>query len=272
MAFATTERAPDATPRLYWLHVPKCGTTFSNLFVRAACPHVVSDDEFRTPVRPATLKNAKDCAFAFGGFRIGHPPVTERHWTQVNGGMVTILRRPASRVASGFFDGLHDCKPLRSRFGLPDDPTVGIWRHFFRSFNTSVALDYARCVTACSVNMLTGRPCGAGAASAEQRAAALQHLRNDFAFVGVHEKWGESLDRFASLARVEVTSLDRQKWAWHNSSMFSARRAEVEQLYSTLSFDDDELYAAATEIFAAGGEGTRQVMAAVASGRVRTKK
>ena len=106
MAFATTERAPDATPRLYWLHVPKCGTTFSNLFVRAACPHVVSDDEFRTPVRPATLKNAKDCAFAFGGFRIGHPPVTERHWKQVNGGMVTILRRPASRVASTVNDDL----------------------------------------------------------------------------------------------------------------------------------------------------------------------
>jgi len=152
------------------LHVPKCaGTTFQAIVYRAGCGAEVlernlSDGTERPgltwPGQVLSLTRWR-CPHAFRHFAAWHAPLAPAADCAGSGRCVTVLRRPAERVASGFWHNLHDCAWLRhavGKFGEGNDLAF----HAYWKANATLAHVrlYAACVGSCASRMLAGRACG----------------------------------------------------------------------------------------------------------------
>ena len=269
-------RAAASAAGLVYVHVPKCGSTFSDIFARATCPSYrlqARDDGHRPILSEAHLGELRrGCTYGRGGFQVGHSPVSDKGYARSRGRLVMMQRRPASRAAAGFVHDLHDCKALQRRHRLTEAHELGeassnsslrfyarFWHEWTDAQRTALAREYAECVGACSVNMMTGGECGApredAAAVRARVTTAVQRVREGFAFVGLAEQWNRSLQLFSTMFGVEL--LPRTDLAVWRGGPRSDARAWVEALYAEMRFDDDAVYEAAAARF---GELEREVL------------
>ena len=188
----SSNRAP-----VRWLHVPKCGATFGLTVIRHACPELASwhtvymalrggrvDIRFSHAVGARHGSRGTRCA---GRLRLpftGHRPILPRD-TDV----VAIFRRPAQRIISAFLDNYHVWGlPGRERAAMKAAaPTIGAFARYPG-------------VAGCMSKMLAGRECGSRLAAREASAVlekAIRFLRSKrLAFVGLSERWDESICLF----------------------------------------------------------------------------
>ena len=240
-----------------YLHVPKTGSGMQNLFFRASCRLLV-EPPFLEPHEVKRLE-WKHCPKVMRrhGFGDGHAPAKPRLDFQTKrSGLVTMLRRPWRRALSGFFHKLHDCRELQIRYGILEGgrrARVGDPTHiraaealFYANASEEAVLEYAKCVSACATNMLTGYECGDTHAPANLD-RALQLLPR-LAFVGITEEWNTTLETFARRFAVPLVARDyatmrRQRYF----EQFPSAPRVASQLMRT-SFVDDALYEKAVEL------------------------
>ena len=114
--------------------------------------------------------------------------------------------------------------------------------HFYTNVSDAVIREYGECISACAVNMLTGMPCDAQTGETRVQ-KALDHLLNDFFFVGIQEEWNSSMSMFASLTGLRSSS----SLLTSNSrpGLRGETRQRVERIFEEFVFADDHLYRAA---------------------------
>jgi hypothetical protein len=222
----------DGRP-IWWMKAPKTASTFANILVRAVCPHA----HIKRPLRVADVF-LKDHGCYHRNRKIAHlqsghnplPPSTKGRSTAI----VTILREPTSRIVSGYFHNLHDCVPLKREVHITENSDIGLFRNQTAralvygadGVRADMLLRYARCVSACQTRMLIGMPCGMGTdellsgyehSSIDRRnvsslrgearsmvGRALERVRRDVAFIGVTERFTESVRSLSAFLQVPV--------------------------------------------------------------------
>lgn len=281
---ATGVRAANATQCLWdgspfwWLHAPKTASTFCNIIVRAACPGLQLKEQLREPNTKLLEEHHCSSYGRIANVRPGHRPLPSTFKGQ-RVAIISLFRDPVSRIASGYFHNLHDCRRLQRKYGFNEWDDVGLFKNGAarrlvygeRGVNVPVLLEYAACVSACHTRMLLNSGCG------DERGALGQAVRNDthamsleqlpragqsmirravslvsntLAFVGVTELFRESVQAFGAFAGVPVApSLDygntRPSWAG------KAQKAIAEAALANATLVDTFVYRAARERLAA---------------------
>jgi len=155
---------------VWWLHIPKCGTSFG------AAVSSCQQDPTREP-----------------GPNV-HPPVPPRSNSVEN--VVAIFREPSQRLASALtFMGFshHTC----GSWGCEKDDEGKI-RQLMRQGLTPATNNFlGKKFLGCQTNMVLGKMCMAGSpADPEQDAHEAIARVNKFLFVGLLEEWGLSICLF----------------------------------------------------------------------------
>ena len=229
---AAARGAPAPAPRkLYWLHIPKCGSTFANTVVHALCdgvPPNASEQKYlgKTP----NFIKGRSCPRLAVPVRDGwgrHDDLSASLLAKVGGAgrVVALLREPRARAEAAWNHvNIHGVP-------TPKGPPAGDARQF------------AEATAGCVARTLAGRgTClTPGRGDDKARDAAIARLR-ELAFVGVVERWAESICLFhlqfgAPCLAVEFEPLRSQP---HNRTVPRAARNV-----------DEDVYAEARRLFAA---------------------
>lgn len=206
-----------------WLHVPQTGINFAIAIMVYKCEFLEkffrSEDanaanllRFLTRTSRGALGTGK-CLEGFNGL---HLPLLPGEYMGHQGYraeyVVTMVRRPLQRVASGFVEHMEGCE---SGKGKEHDwrgeliETCELLSHDedradSKKFRTAerLVLRYGRCVTGCTGRMITGEACGHSASEPESEKALASRIdrakakMDRFAFVGLAERWSESVCLF----------------------------------------------------------------------------
>ena len=225
---------PQAPTYLYWLHIPKCGSTFANTVVHALCDGVPADaSEANFLGKTPDFIKGRSCprlaGRGFGGENWGrHDDLSAGLLAKVGGAdhVVALLREPQARAEAAWNHvNIHGVVPT------PKGPRANNARQF------------AEATAGCAARTLAGRgTClTPGRGDDKARDAAIARLR-ELAFVGIVERWAESICLFhlqfgAPCLAVEFEHLRSQP---HNRTVPRAARNV-----------DDDVYAEARRLFAA---------------------
>ena len=176
---------PQAPTYLYWLHIPKCGSTFANTVVHALCdgvPPNASEQKYlgKTP----NFIKGRSCPRLAVPVRDGwgrHDDLSASLLAKVGGAgrVVALLREPRARAEAAWNHvNVHGVP-------TPKGPPAGDARQF------------AEATAGCAARTLAGRgTClTPGRGDDKARDAAIARLR-ELAFVGVVERWAESICLF----------------------------------------------------------------------------
>jgi hypothetical protein len=283
-------RAPDlndSSAPIYWVHVPKCGSSFLNTFLASRrvcsgwpacarfhsgdsvhdffvvfphevyCPGQISRPLIRghSAIGPRPVANLTNLTTIVRGLPcyqqvpFVRAPARER--------LVILLRQPEQRLLSAFFYNQHMLTPKQR--------------------GKDAALAYARLMAGCAVRMLTQPPSVVSACSLvhalphhepkplpsrRDAAWAIRRLRNEFSFVGLTEKFELSVclfqaklgtpppcghDQIALIAQTRTST--RQSIAARNGSR--SAQYDVSVLRGWTDTIDGPLYAEAESIFEA---------------------
>lgn len=195
-----------------WLHIPKTGSTFMYAVLQIKCDVVLglgSADEqwaalesIRQSVTQGKGGMGRVCS---QGLRYYHRPLRPQpslgHQNGAVDHVVSFVREPAMRAASGLLHDYHDCKHVGHRFpGLSlDDMCVVLGQpegerdaSVFAHVKQMVYL-YAQCIEACNSHMVLGRSCSSRAGRADSLGVSAAAKLRHFAFVGVTGRWKESV-------------------------------------------------------------------------------
>lgn len=175
--------------KLSWIHVPKAGTSFSNVLVTWGCPSLPDDatvDESYSNkdgmfVPGFMQAHRAQCAKGMTLCGSGHLPIAKgscNDWEGHKGQFVAMFRQPEQRTLSGFFHNRHDI----------NDKTLDL-------------IHYADKIAGCSVRMLNGEHCGGdrgdgGEVTQAMVDTAVDRLETGFAFVGLVDQWALSVCLF----------------------------------------------------------------------------
>ena len=183
--------------RPFYVHVPKCGSSFAYPLAATHCPWY-DNNELHQLLR-MVLHPDPVCVRRMSRFEPGHAPIPLRASSHDIASVVTVVRHPHERIASGFLHHFHDC-PLMARElnvssrPVPDVSEVARWEQY--SQDRQLVLKYARCAagyTGCMFTPSDGR-CARGSTRprAVDVASVLVKMRS-FAFIGIQEQWEKSL-------------------------------------------------------------------------------
>lgn len=262
-SFSTCSSAMRATPsphltRLFWLHVPKCGTSFGFVIYSYACPRLPAAASIAPPpvqdaghsdlgkqsimlnllakYKPSTYC-PKD-AFEPGSVLFHHDPLRASLSSSHRG--VALFRDPVNRLYSAFHS-LH-AQGMRS-----------IEKVKLRNASTSPRT-YAQFpgIASCQVKMLNGYQCaGPKVVGVEELEVAKRRLTEAFAFIGLTEHYNLSVHLFHAMfgGSPRASVFENARPTAHFIHGFS--QAEASR-YLTPEDDpfDTELYIEACRIFA----------------------
>ena len=178
----------------FFLHIPKTGSSFWLSMIEKHCPNMTSIHQIRHLYDELSVGNsyAYDC---MSTFRAGHAPLDP---SGAINQVVTLVRDPLKRIASGFANNFHDCFHMQSRIGVKEQ---GMHEEPGRRNSCSSdllthdnVLEYAKCVSACSTNMLQGKSCEDHPASRWHD--GLEATLKGMAFVGITDRFKESTCAF----------------------------------------------------------------------------
>lgn len=228
---------------IFYLHVPKCGSSIATMLVQYACPTVPKDVHVKEPLFFSKRYPRHDyCPGGFARFNSGHHPVPKDEAIKHSGRLVTMLRRPRDRIVSGFLHDFHDCKdtpvPIkREGLGPPTDNSHVYQQLFQNKQNLSNALvQYFDCVEGCSVKQLTGRNCGSLPRPAANDINRAAKMLNNFGFIGITEEWEKTVDLWSKMFGGEYN----RDALLHNSrpSKYSEYTNILQNLYGELGLHD----------------------------------
>jgi len=154
---------------------------------------------------------------------------------------------------------------MKRRFDMMPDTLGTSHRRFYAKFTDAHVREYAECVSACSTRMLTNATCGmprasdlyeeGGAATGRMRQspiqpwkqvpAAVSVVQERAAFVGVHERWLDSLKALYAFANVTHHRADRVQARRRHYDPVA--RSRVAALLKDFQFVDAAVYNAAVE-------------------------
>lgn len=212
---------PKELNNIFYLHVPKCGSSFSTVLVQYACP---SFPKNRVVGPPSLLEfpvgqrmdYIKFCGNRFKRFRSGHAPLPSNLSSDFNAtiDVVTFLRNPLDRIISGFLNNFHDCYmgPLATKYTwlfpsteLKDIMPGGTSPNYTALFSNEhrkelqiVYRFYWNCVKGCATRMVLGEPCGNNISQEKKSLTtvdvkvAIERIQR-FAFVGLNDRWADSM-------------------------------------------------------------------------------
>jgi hypothetical protein len=240
---------------MFYIHVPKCGSSFATALAHLACGDKIDINEtVREPGVPSVgteTWNSKCGEGSFARFDSGHLPMPEKMTDNELSKVVMMVRAPKSRISSGYIHNFHDCGPLQTKYNLLENAPPAF--ALDGNIEPDTLEEYAICVQSCTVNMLTGRHCAYARKDAievpseEERASdvktAISRLRK-FGFVGLTDQWDLSI------------------CLWHAKFGGECIAAEFENLHEarvqydegsfpdSLHMGDQDLYDEAAELFA----------------------
>eukprot|EP00039_Didymoeca_costata_P003417 m.67520 g.67520 ORF g.67520 m.67520 type:complete len:351 (+) comp11897_c0_seq1:122-1174(+) len=200
------ERNPNVQQKtlnqLYWLHVPKCGTSFGLTLMNFGCPRLPNEVDFpkeansdpRLPILPLmadltkryklsiycdpnTFDRSRPLAF--------HMPVPPQLYNSQRG--VALLRDPRKRDFSAFHSKHADGMKKQLKPSLKRVETLGDYMAFPG-------------IRSCQVKMMTGRYCAEYSLVTNQDLEnAKKHLSTALAFVGLTDYFNESVCLFHAM-------------------------------------------------------------------------
>jgi len=215
------------------MKAPKTASTFGNILIRAACPGVHIKQALREPNVAFLHENNCYVHNKIARIRPGHTPLP----ISFNGKPVAIFaifREPISRVVSGYFHNLHDCRSMQGFFKINENHDIGLFnnasqrQHVYGTTGVEprVLQKYARCVSACQTRMLLNTGCGddrgpigsdldlaridpddARSLPGEARGMvkrAVKRVRSELAFAGVTERFKDTVRSLAEFLSVPV--------------------------------------------------------------------
>jgi hypothetical protein len=223
----------DGSP-LWWMKAPKTASTFGNLLARGICPGIHLKEAMREPDIRVLRQFHCDDSSRIGRFRPGHQPLPLSFGGKKMA-IVSVFREPVSRVVSGYFHNLHDCRAVQNQFGINENSDIGLFKNRTKrrlvygddGVNPDVLLRYAKCVGACQTRMLLNVGCGDDrgglgrdldashidrrnieslprAAARAMVRRAVQRVASELAFVGVTERFKDTVRSMASFFSVRI--------------------------------------------------------------------
>jgi hypothetical protein len=238
---------PSKVEPIFYVHVPKAGSSFATSILHLACGDEVNED--------VTVRNPSDFSDVVSScgsrhisrFWGGHHPLPKSFLEDDEQlSKVVVMIRPArQRIISGYFNNLHDCFPLQYKLRVDENGLP--WKNArHRHIDPSILMKYAKCTERCAVNMLSGRQCSAK---------------------GSHEDLPRAVSRLPKLGFVGLTNhWELTVCLWHAKFGGKCLPAEFKNLrpgshthggtYNESSFEssfrpaDDTIYEAAAELFA----------------------
>jgi len=221
-----TETGRPILNEIFYLHVPKCGSSFATLILQYACPEIPKNISVREPggieYPPGqALDRQRYCGDVFRRFDSGHYPLpkaratkhTKDVFSSEGHDVVTFLRDPTERFMSALLDGFHSCNmssfaavhpwlyphvknPANVMGAQPN------YTHLFDVAPRDVLVDivtyYWTCVEGCATRMILGDWCGDTPSTHNEKPTmakvrhALERL-DRFAFIGLTGRWNESV-------------------------------------------------------------------------------
>ncbi|KAI8114578.1 hypothetical protein M9434_002699 [Picochlorum sp. BPE23] len=177
--------------RIFYLHVPKCGSSFATLIVQYACPGLAKNITVKEPgaieYPPGSgkgLDRQKYCGNVLQRFDSGHYPLPKidstTHQEDVffskgRYDVITFLRKPTDRIVSGLLDGFHSCNmsSFAAKYpwlypGVRNPANVMGHRpnytYMFEEADEKIVVAivkyYWNCVAGCATKMILGEWCG----------------------------------------------------------------------------------------------------------------
>eukprot|EP00927_Polykrikos_kofoidii_P043720 TRINITY_DN377_c0_g1_i1.p1 TRINITY_DN377_c0_g1~~TRINITY_DN377_c0_g1_i1.p1 ORF type:complete len:349 (-),score=30.40 TRINITY_DN377_c0_g1_i1:66-1040(-) len=197
---AAGKSANGITP-IYYLHVPKSGSSFATTVVHHTCGDEIADSVWVQEPSTFMAQWGSVCNHSrFGRFETGHDPLTITTAADLKH-VVLMIRNPSQRIMSGYYHDLHDCWDLRrthqckeseatnGKFKCNGDKLDGEGR-YIRDPEVIPPEEYGKCVENCTANMLTGSHCGTQGPVDVNRAV---HIVGQLGFVGLTEQWALSI-------------------------------------------------------------------------------
>jgi hypothetical protein len=238
---------------LFYLHVPKCGSSFANTIAHWACSE--ADLDPNRDVKEPSFNLGPTCKYTskFARFASGHAPLKETDLSHLQSA-VAVFREPRQRIMSGFYHNLHDCGPLRQKTGCDQiDPLTGCsW--LYENVSMALVKEYAGCVKNCYTNMLTGSNCHREGAVDSYALAAAGDIAasrvRQFAFVGLTEEYDLSVCLWHAMFGGKCYPNE-----FHN--LRPGRQTSASEMYDTAFIglgedefkEEDAIYAVAKEVF-----------------------
>ena len=106
--------ALESISGFFWLHIPKCGSSFATTLAHFAAPSLPANVTVIEPGDAAFRGTYGSMLTNIGRFDSGHAPLTAADALRFSGKVVLLLRRPLDRAVSGYHHKLHDCVNKRS--------------------------------------------------------------------------------------------------------------------------------------------------------------
>lgn len=236
-------RALEAVMPILWVHVPKTGSSFLNTLINlpGACPGLPEDTWISSKTfGPRFLQNFTEHHGGFAGINKACPGISMRRGMfghqgigltndpslkdlSVKGKLFTFLRQPEQRIISAYSDYTTESRRNGSIANLRNPQRSWSWTR--ATLPTNIR-DFARVTNGCAVRMLTRANFSCGVAPLPTKSevlAAQERLRNDFAFVGITEKWELSMCLLSKMYSVPCHSYQfydtRPSGGTHNASV-----------------------------------------------------
>jgi len=241
----TSTTPPRILDRLYWLHIPKCGSSFATTLYHYACPLLPRDamPVAKHPGQHGTGSGGFAWAFPWKdycemgptkwiGQIFGHKALKHEIHVPIT---VTFVRDPRRRLYSAYHYNMH------ADGMIPEDRTLML--------RTVKSLkDYAAFpgIAGCQTKMFAGFSCAYNITITPAiRAKALERLRK-VAFVGDTDDWPNSICLFHSMFGGEINnhSFYNVRPSNHHSKGFD-KDAALKELAPESDPDDWQFYLAA---------------------------
>jgi hypothetical protein len=191
---------PSNIDPIYYLHIPEAGSGFATTLAHHACSGRIHDNVSVIEPREFFNEWSRVCDHTnFMRFQSGHDPLDNIDESDMQH-VVMMVREPAQRILSGYYNGLQDCWYLRRKYecrtsNISDrtkcnGDTQTEHGFYMRDPNTIVPVEYGQCVENCTANMLTGRFCGdQGAVNIDRAVEVIDKV----GFVGLAHEWALSV-------------------------------------------------------------------------------
>lgn len=204
---------------LVWVHIPKTGSTFCLTMAHYRCPLLFNATCHVTPLSAVTLKQG--CAQLPGmpssceaATLKDHGPLVPELLSSARRPerrLVIIMRRPAARAVSMFADSRHVVGLQGSMKRALDEAMLNRSEVACRHIRRSKQPQHKACDEAAAFSVFLRHPAASGCVAKtlvgkwcndpfsitdEEHDLALLRLHTQFAFVGIFERWNETVSAF----------------------------------------------------------------------------
>jgi hypothetical protein len=196
---------------LYWVHIPKTGTSFSLPLMHQCCPDeyelaasTYEEDSYKIQHQRVAIPGLPSTCTTFTSY--GHDPLCGS--IDALEDVVTVLRSPVHRIVSSFEDSMHhegmddgtwerlNSQPIANESALLERVLARHPRADVHRVTSALRYFSHPNMRGCQAKMLLGEQCSAPlVVSAKELATALATLRR-LQFVGIFEDWNGTVDCF----------------------------------------------------------------------------